>query len=165
MNKKPLAQAVSLAAISLGFSGALTAQQASQPTPSDDMVMEEVVTTGTPGGASIRKLDASFSITTLSDDEIALIGRWVDEGAPMGDPSEAGDVMSMADVVTREPVEAPDGTTACPRAPPATSTSQATVGVPRESSASQARTPVIAVSLTAPPRSRTRRPRAKRAGS
>ncbi len=73
MNKNPLAQAVSLAAISLGFSGGLVAQQASQPTPSDTMVMEEVVTTGTPGGASIRKLDASFSITTLSDDEISKV--------------------------------------------------------------------------------------------
>jgi len=73
MNKNPLAQAVSLAAISLGFSGALAAQEATQPTPTDDRVMEEVVTTGTPGGASIRKLDASFSITTLSDDEISKV--------------------------------------------------------------------------------------------
>lgn len=36
-------------------------------------MIEEVVTTGTPGGASIRKLDASFSITTLNDDEIARV--------------------------------------------------------------------------------------------
>ncbi|MBB3063608.1 TonB-dependent receptor [Microbulbifer rhizosphaerae] len=73
INKKPLARAVSLAAVSLGFSGALVAQEAEQPINSGDMVMEEVVTTGTPGGASIRKLDASFSIITLNDDEIARV--------------------------------------------------------------------------------------------
>ncbi|MCX2832622.1 TonB-dependent receptor [Microbulbifer thermotolerans] len=73
MNKNPLAQAVSLAVISLGFSGGLVAQQLSQEPTSDTMVIEEVVTTGTPGGASIRKLDASFSITTLNDDEIAKV--------------------------------------------------------------------------------------------
>ncbi|WP_445356133.1 TonB-dependent receptor [Microbulbifer sp. EKSA008] len=68
MSKKPLAQAVSMAALSVGLCGYAAAQEIS---PENDMVMEEVITTGTPGGAGMRKLDASFSITTLSDDEIS----------------------------------------------------------------------------------------------
>lgn len=71
MNKKPLARAVSLAVIALSFSSSLEAQEASQPLNPDNRVVEEVITTGTPGGASIRKLDASFSITTMSDEDIA----------------------------------------------------------------------------------------------
>jgi len=70
MNKKPLARAVSLAAVSLGFCSIAVAQEAVSPSNDEDMLIEEVITTGTPGGAGMRKLDASFSITTLSDDDI-----------------------------------------------------------------------------------------------
>ena len=47
------------------------------------------------------------------------------------------------------PVEAPDGTTAAPSAPLSSQTAQATVGVPRESSASHARTRSIRSIATA----------------
>ncbi|WP_444924784.1 TonB-dependent receptor [Microbulbifer sp. DLAB2-AF] len=70
MKKNPLALAIPLGAMQLGFWGYATAQEAASPLASEDRVIEEVITTGTPGGAGIKKLDASFSITTLSDDEI-----------------------------------------------------------------------------------------------
>ncbi|WP_226649218.1 TonB-dependent receptor [Microbulbifer variabilis] len=69
MKRKPLVLAISFGAIQLGLWGHAVAQGAISPV-SDDRVIEEVITTGTPGGAGIKKLDASFSITTLSDDEI-----------------------------------------------------------------------------------------------
>lgn len=55
MNKNPLAQVVSLAAISLGFSGTLAAQETSSAAPPEPGLIEEVVTTGTPGGAQYPK--------------------------------------------------------------------------------------------------------------
>ncbi|WP_444922517.1 TonB-dependent receptor [Microbulbifer sp. CnH-101-G] len=70
MKKKPLVLAISFGAMQLGFLSHAVAQGSISPGASEDRVMEEVITTGTPGGAGIRKLDASFSITTLSDDEI-----------------------------------------------------------------------------------------------
>ncbi|MDX1515309.1 MAG: TonB-dependent receptor [Woeseiaceae bacterium] len=36
----------------------------------DDEPIEEIITTGTAGGAEIRKFDASFAITTMSDEDI-----------------------------------------------------------------------------------------------
>ena len=45
------------------------AQQAAQP-PASDEVIEEIITTGTAGGAEIRKFDASFAITTIDDEDI-----------------------------------------------------------------------------------------------
>ena len=37
----------------------------------EDRMMEEVITTGTAGGAELRKFDASFAITTMDDQDIA----------------------------------------------------------------------------------------------
>ena len=36
----------------------------------EDEYIEEIITTGTAGGAEIRKFDASFAITTMSDSDI-----------------------------------------------------------------------------------------------
>jgi hypothetical protein len=47
-------------------------------------------------------------------------------------------------------VEAPDGTAARPRAPPAKITSASTVGLPRESMISLAKTPTIAIAFAEP---------------
>jgi hypothetical protein len=54
---------------------------------------------------------------------------------------------SRSSTASWAPVEAPDGTTTAPRAPERRDTSQATVGSPRESSASHAKTSVIAAAF------------------
>ncbi|MDX1509554.1 MAG: TonB-dependent receptor plug domain-containing protein, partial [Woeseiaceae bacterium] len=38
---------------------------------SDDEVIEEIVTIGTPGGAGVEKQQASFAITSMAPDDIA----------------------------------------------------------------------------------------------
>lgn len=43
---------------------------AQEPPASNNMVLEEVVVTGTPGGGELRKLDASFAITNVDDEDI-----------------------------------------------------------------------------------------------
>lgn len=43
--------------------------QAQEPLPA----IEEMIVTGTPGGASLRKFDASFAISTVSEEEIAQV--------------------------------------------------------------------------------------------
>lgn len=40
----------------------------------DDEVIEEIVTVGTPGGAGVEKQQASFAITTMAPDDIARFG-------------------------------------------------------------------------------------------
>jgi mono/diheme cytochrome c family protein len=45
----------------------------------------------------------------LSNEDKQTLVAWADAGAPMGDPSEATEVASMAEVVTGEPTRAPDG--------------------------------------------------------
>src|SRR6185312_11179088 len=52
---------------------------------------------------------------------------------------------SRSSIASREPVEAPEGTAARPIAPDSTSTSASTVGLPRESRISRARTSTMAV--------------------
>jgi iron complex outermembrane recepter protein len=47
------------------------AQEAKKDVPKLELLdLEEVIVTGTPGGAGVRKLDASFAITTLDDEAI-----------------------------------------------------------------------------------------------
>ena len=41
--------------------------------PADEFALEEVIVTGTAGGAAVRKLDASFAISTVSAREISRI--------------------------------------------------------------------------------------------
>ena len=41
--------------------------------PADEFALEEVIVTGTAGGAAVRKLDASFAISTVSAKEISRI--------------------------------------------------------------------------------------------
>lgn len=53
------------AAIALGASANVNAQEAD-----DDDIIEEIIVTGTAGGAELRKFDASFAITTTSDEDI-----------------------------------------------------------------------------------------------
>src|SRR5258706_599571 len=55
---------------------------------------------------------------------------------------------SRSSTASRDPVEAPEGTAARPRRPPSTSTSTSTVGLPRESRISLARTSPMRVMLT-----------------
>ena len=50
-------------------SGNLVAQDDPQQEPGK-MMLEEVVVTGTPGGSEMRKLDASFAITNVDDEDI-----------------------------------------------------------------------------------------------
>ncbi|MEX2494549.1 MAG: TonB-dependent receptor [Woeseia sp.] len=51
----------------LPMAQAVNAQQAERQSGE---VIEEIITTGTAGGAEIRKFDASFAITTMSDEDI-----------------------------------------------------------------------------------------------
>ena len=58
---------------------------------------------------------------------------------------------SRSSSASREPVEAPEGTAALPIAPLEVRISTSTVGLPRESRISRARTPAIVSSATFPP--------------
>lgn len=53
----------------LAFQNVALAQETASPTQSRSAI-EEVVVTGTPGGAAMRKLDASFAISTVSAEDI-----------------------------------------------------------------------------------------------
>ncbi|MFA0790850.1 TonB-dependent receptor [Microbulbifer echini] len=70
MKKRPLALAVTLTTVSIGLCGAAISQETVSPVSGEERMIEEVITTGTPGGTGVRKLEASFSVTTLGDDEI-----------------------------------------------------------------------------------------------
>ena len=60
-----------LSAVVLAFVGstALHAQEADAEEGYDEYI-EEIITTGTAGGAEVRKFDASFAITTMNDQDI-----------------------------------------------------------------------------------------------
>lgn len=83
MNKKPLAKSVSAAnkvcrfGTFLGPLAVLALQAApgfAQESPrADQQILEDVIVTGTPGGAGIRKLDASFAITNINDEDIRRV--------------------------------------------------------------------------------------------
>lgn len=47
------------------------AAQSGAPAEADRGMIEEVIVTGTAGGAEVRKFDASFAITTMSDEDIS----------------------------------------------------------------------------------------------
>ncbi len=51
--------------LAFGPGAALYAQEAAE-----DEYIEEIITTGTAGGAEVRKFDASFAITTMNDEDI-----------------------------------------------------------------------------------------------
>jgi len=51
--------------LAFGPGTALNAQEAAE-----DEYIEEIITTGTAGGAEVRKFDASFAITTMNDEDI-----------------------------------------------------------------------------------------------
>ncbi|MFC4347973.1 TonB-dependent siderophore receptor [Kordiimonas lipolytica] len=53
---------------------AVSAQDTSADTETDNMAFEEIVVLGTPGGAGVAKQDASFAITTMNEDAIGLAG-------------------------------------------------------------------------------------------
>lgn len=56
------------AAISLPF--AIASAQSNNTEDDQDRTIEEIIVTGTAGGAEIRKFDASFAITTVNDQQI-----------------------------------------------------------------------------------------------
>jgi len=57
--------------LTLLSAGAASAQEADEPPEYDpDAIIEEVIVTGTAGGAEMRKLDASFAITTADEEAI-----------------------------------------------------------------------------------------------
>ena len=56
-----------VAVLTIAPAGVSSAQGAED---SDDEYIEEIITTGTAGGAELRKFDASFAITTTTDEEI-----------------------------------------------------------------------------------------------
>jgi outer membrane receptor protein involved in Fe transport len=60
----------SLLAASLASALLLQPQWAVAQQAASDEVIEEIITTGTAGGAEIRKFDASFAITTIDDEAI-----------------------------------------------------------------------------------------------
>ncbi len=68
----PTRRQLALASMSLAFSVATspTLAQPNQDSDSGPGMIEEVITTGTAAGAEIRKFDASFAITTMSDTDI-----------------------------------------------------------------------------------------------
>jgi len=83
MQKKQIAQAVSrcvrqegrrlanlTAVAALAVQPLMAAAEEEQKKEVPLLQLEEVVVTGTPGGAGVRKLDASFAITTVSDEAI-----------------------------------------------------------------------------------------------
>jgi len=57
--------------LGLAFAGCLTPA----PAFAEELAgpIEELIVTGTPGGASVKKFDASFAITTISSEEIAQV--------------------------------------------------------------------------------------------
>ena len=67
---------LSTAAMALALGGAAQGAAQAQDTQDadaadrDDLLMEELVVTGTPGGAGIRKLDASFAISSFNNTQI-----------------------------------------------------------------------------------------------
>lgn len=57
-------------ALAGGFGLVLSVQPAANAQETEAETIEEVIVTGTPGGAELRKFDASFAITTMSDEDI-----------------------------------------------------------------------------------------------
>ncbi|MGD8174729.1 TonB-dependent receptor [Marinimicrobium sp. ARAG 43.8] len=76
MTLKPLAQAIRTRGVRRGLwlTGSLAAVALQAPALAQNAApqraIEEVVVTGTPGGAAMRKLDASFAISTVSAEDI-----------------------------------------------------------------------------------------------
>lgn len=76
MNKRKLLPSLGVgispayAAILLLSSTPLNLALAQDDDAASDEVIEEIITTGTAGGAELRKFDASFAITTMSDEDI-----------------------------------------------------------------------------------------------
>ena len=60
--------------MSLSFAAAAQDSQAGVSADADDVAFEEIVVLGTPGGAGMKKQDASFAITTMNADTIGLAG-------------------------------------------------------------------------------------------
>lgn len=62
-----------------------------------------------PWGADVQHQGVFKDERYISEEDRQALIDWAEAGAPMGDPSEATNTVAMADVVTREPVQAPDG--------------------------------------------------------
>ncbi|WP_420429743.1 TonB-dependent receptor [Kordiimonas sp.] len=69
-----LKSTTAIAAVIAMSATAVSAQDAEADTDADNMAFEEIVVLGTPGGAGVRKQDASFAITTMNADTIGLAG-------------------------------------------------------------------------------------------
>lgn len=70
-----LKSSTAVAALVAMTASAASAQETATDADTDDLAaFEEIVVLGTPGGAGVAKQDASFAITTMSEDAIALAG-------------------------------------------------------------------------------------------
>jgi len=71
IGRNALAAAIGAALVGAAYSGAAHAQE--KAAPASDQILEEIVVTGTAGGAEMRKQDAALTITTIKADEIEAL--------------------------------------------------------------------------------------------
>ena len=68
-----LKSSTALAAL-IAVAGTTASAQDTAADTDDAVAFEEIVVLGTPGGAGVRKQDASFAITTMNEEAIGLAG-------------------------------------------------------------------------------------------
>ncbi|WP_020399571.1 TonB-dependent receptor [Kordiimonas gwangyangensis] len=71
---KALKSTTAIAAVLAVTATSVSAQETDADTKGDMETFEEIVVLGTPGGAGVKKQDASFAITTMNADTIGLAG-------------------------------------------------------------------------------------------
>ncbi|MCJ9430675.1 TonB-dependent receptor [Kordiimonas marina] len=77
MNKTMISTVAMATALSFASTGAYAQDQqkaAGAKAKKDDKAVEEIVVLGTPGGAGVKKMDASFAITTMNQDQVDQAG-------------------------------------------------------------------------------------------
>ena len=66
----PFLIGAAVAAVMSAWPGAALYAQDDEGDGGSDDYIEEIITTGTAGGAEVRKFDASFAITTMNNEDI-----------------------------------------------------------------------------------------------